>query len=472
MSNLLEDVHRFCRAHDLLSAEAPVVVGVSGGVDSMVCAHVLRRLGVSIRVAHVNYGLRAAADADAAFVRDWCAAQDPAIPHHSTTVDPERRAEQEGTSVQEAAREQRYAFLASVAEEVEAAAVAVGHHKNDQVETVLLHLLRGTGPEGLAGMRAVRPMAAAPDVPLVRPLLDVSRAAIEAYAEAEGLPWRTDATNATRKYRRNAIRHAVLPQLQEIEPSAVDNVARSARLMREYVDDWMEPERARRLDQAYASREGGGALGLDALRSMPDVWQRRVILDALARDLPDASQTAATAQEIAALIDAPVGRRVTVVGGTVWRGRTHLRLLPTSAVPPRVSGVPVKTGQDVSLPRGTLRLDVLDAPPDDLDTGTPLVVYADATRLPQPLVVRTWTDGDRFRPLGMQGSKSVSDFLTDEQVPPWLRPHVYVLLAGERIAWVVGHRLDDRVRVTPATNQVCRLQFAPRENPVSGSQLL
>jgi tRNA(Ile)-lysidine synthase len=180
--------------------------------------------------------------------------------------------------------------------------------------------------------------------------------------------------------------------------------------MREYVDDWMEPERARRLDQAYGSREEGGALGLDALRSMPDVWQRRVILDALARDLPDASQTAATAQEIAALIDAPVGRRVTVVGGTVWRGRTHLRLLPASAVPPRVSGVPVETGQDVSLPRGTLRLDVLDAPPDNLDTGTPLVVYADATRLPQPLVVRTWTDGDRFRPLGMQGSKSVSDF--------------------------------------------------------------
>jgi tRNA(Ile)-lysidine synthase len=194
MSNLLEDVHRFCRAHDLLSAEAPVVVGVSGGVDSMVCAHVLRRLGVSIHVAHVNYGLRAAADADAAFVRDWCTAQDPPIPHHSTTVDPERRAEQEGTSVQEAAREQRYAFLTSVAEEVEAAAVAVGHHKNDQVETVLLHLLRGTGPEGLAGMRAVRPMAAAPDVPLVRPLLDVSRAAIEAAPTPRTLRGSTAAT--------------------------------------------------------------------------------------------------------------------------------------------------------------------------------------------------------------------------------------------------------------------------------------
>ena len=471
MSGLLDDVQQFLRAHGPLASGAPVVVGVSGGVDSMVCAHALRRLGVPIEVAHVHYGLRPQSDADADFVRTWCAAQDPPIPCHATTADAEQRAECDGTSVQGAARVQRYAFFASVAQDRGADAVAVGHHRNDQVETVLMNLLRGTGPEGLAGMRPVRPMDAAPDIPLVRPLLCVSRATIEAYARSAGLDWREDATNATRTYRRNAIRHAVLPQLEDIEPGAVDNVARSARLMREYVDDWMAPERAQYMDRAYTRREEGGALVLDVLRSMADVWRRRVVLDALARDLPDAAQTATVAREIADLVEAPVGHRVEVAGGTAWRGRTHLRLLPSTAVPSPVSGTPIEPGTPVSLPRGALHINILDHRPDRLDTGAPLVVYADAEQLAEPLVVRTWSDGDRLQPLGMHGSKSVSDLLTDDQVAPWVRPHVYVLQSGDRIAWVVGHRLDDRVRVTPATNQVCRLQFAPRENLVSGSQL-
>lgn len=466
MSGLLHTVQSFLDDTCVLSPGARVVVGVSGGVDSMVCAHVLRRLGHYVIAVHVNYGLRPESDEEAAFVRRWCASQAPPIPHRETHADPEEESDA-GASLQAAARRQRYAYFAEVARIDKADAVATGHHQNDQAETILLNLLRGSGPEGLAGMRPSRPLESDGEgVPLIRPLLDVSRGAIEAYARRYNVPWRVDPTNATPKYRRNAIRHEVLPQLAELEPHAVSNLARAARLMRNYVDETMRPATDEHLDRCFRNRPAGGSLHLVSLRDLAPVWQRRVILAALARTLPEAPRSEAVAHEIARLIPAQVGRRAEFGDGTVWRGRTQLRFLPDSAVPSPVPVTPVPRNTDVALPLGTLRIEETDTVPDQLDAGGPTAAYVDAEQLGEPLTVRTWEDGDRFQPLGLGGSKTVSDFLTDAHVPPWIRRHVYVLCAGDAIVWVVGYRLDDRVRVRSSTNQVVRLQFVPSENPV------
>ena len=467
MPSLMDRVERFVAAEALWTPGARVVVALSGGIDSTACAHLLRRMDVDLVAAHVNHGLRDASEADATFVREWCAAQDPPIPLHVARRDPREA----GRSLQAVAREQRYAFFADVAQKAGADVVATGHHQDDQAETVLLNLIRGSGPEGLAGMAPSRPLGENTPVRLVRPLLKISRADIEAYAEAKGLPWREDRTNASTAYRRNAIRHDVLPQIHAIEDGASENIARAAALMREYVDATVTPTLDAHVQRSYESRPPGGWLDAKALRAAAPVWQRRVILEALQRTLPDAPHTWAGADEVAALLDAQVGRRVAFAGGTVWRGRGGLRLLPTTAGPAPMRTTPVPHDVDVALPTGTLRVDVPVERPASLGERAPTTVYADADRLGDRLRVRPWRDGDRFRPLGLDGTKAVSDLLTNAQVPPWARESTLVLLSGAHIAWVVGHRLAHDVRVRGTTQRVARLRFTPRENSVAASHL-
>ena len=457
-------VAAFIDRHDLLREGAAVVVGGSGGVDSMVCLSVLRRLGYAVHALHANYGLREGADADEALVRRWCHEQTPPIPVEGVRLDAEARAAERGESLQAAAREQRYAALGAHAQSLGVDAVAVGHHQDDQAETLLLNLLRGTGPEGLAGMPPSRPLRDAPDVSLIRPLLGVSRREIEAYAEREGIPWREDPSNQDPAYDRARLRSDVFPLLQEQFPDVTANLARAAGLMREYVEETLTPALETRLKRAYEACAAGAWLRLDALRAEPPVWRRRLILAALDRALPEAPRSAAVAREIAGLIDAQVGRRVEVGEGAVWRTRDGLRFLPAAARPkPIDSPVAVPWGETVSVPQGTLRVELLGERPDALDAGTPHVEHADADRLVGPLTLRTWRDGDRLRPLGLDGRKRVADLLTDARVPPHRRAAACLLCTDEHPAWLVGHRLDHRVRVRPDTTRVARLTWDPRE---------
>ncbi|MFB6274373.1 MAG: tRNA lysidine(34) synthetase TilS, partial [Salinibacter sp.] len=463
--SLTDAVAAFIDRHALLDEDAPVLVAVSGGADSMACLSVLRRLGYEVHALHANYGLREGADADEALVRQWCDTQATPVPLTVVSLDAEARADTQDESLQEAARRLRYDALAERAVQLDAAAVATGHHRDDQAETLLLNLVRGSGPEGLAGMRPSRPLRAASSIPLVRPLLGVRRDDVEAYAEAIDLPWRTDPTNRSRDYDRGVIRTEILPRLAEHFDGARDTIARSATLMGEYVDQALRPALAERMDDAFVECDSGGWVSLDVLREEPPVWRRRILLEALRRTLPDASYSRAMAHELAALLDAQVGRRVDVGPGIVWRERGGLRFLPDEAKPDPVAPTPVEWSEPVALPRGTLRVERCAERPSSLDSGSPYVAYADADRLELPLTVRTWTDGDRIRPLGLDGSKTVSDLLTDAQVSAHRRRGVYVLCTANHIAWVIGHRLDRRVRVCPNTDRIARLVLRPREKP-------
>lgn len=460
-----DSIAAYIDRHALLDDGATVLVAVSGGADSMACLSVLRRLGYDVHALHANYGLREGADADEALVRRWCEEQSPAVPLTAVSLDAEARAAARDESLQESARRLRYEALAERAAVIGAPAVATGHHRDDQAETLLLNLVRGSGPEGLAGMRPSRPMEEAPSVSLVRPLLDVSRDDIEDYTEAERLPWRTDPTNRSLDYDRGVMRTEILPRLADHFEGVRDTLARSATLMGEYVDQALRPALEDRMEAAYGECERGGWLSIDALTDESPVWRRRVLLEALRRALPSASYSYAMAEELDALVDAQVGCRVEVGGGRVWRERRGLRFLPEEAEPNPVSPTSIDWGESISIPQGELRVDPCVEHPSLLDSGTPQVAYADADRLGQPLTVRSWSDGDRFQPFGLQGSKTVSDLLTEEQVPSHRRKAVCVLCTEDHIAWVVGHRLDHRVRVRPTTDRVARLVLRPREKP-------
>lgn len=464
-SDLVDAVARFLEREGLLEDGERVLVGVSGGVDSMTCLAVLRALGYEVRALHVNYGLREGADGDEALVREWCADQSPPVPLTVVARDPTARAESQDESLQEAARIQRYDAMADEARQHDVSAVAVGHHRDDQAETVLINLVRGAGPEGLAGMPPRRPLEAAPEVALVRPLLEVDRGAIEVFARAHNIPWREDPTNQDPAYDRSVIRTDVLPLLQKKFGGVPDTIARAAELMRDYVDHSVTPALEEKKEQCYTSCRAGGRLSLEALRAEPTVWRRRLILAALSDALPEAPQTAAVAAEIDALLDAQVGRRVEVGEGAVWRTRQALRFLPDSALPsPLRPPVQVEWDEDVLLERGVLRVARLDERPAELGDAPPTIEYVDADQLAEPLTVGTWEEGERLQPLGMTGTKPVSDCLTEARVPPHRRAGVYVLRTAEHPVWVVGHRLDHRVRVRPDTDRVARLTWHPNEH--------
>ena len=449
--------------HDLLEEGERVVVGVSGGVDSMTTLAVLRHLGYDVHALHANYGLREGADADEALVRRWCSSRSPEIPLRVVSLDAERRASENDESLQEAARVLRYEALGTYAEQIDAGAVAVGHHRDDQAETLLLNLLRGAGPEGLAGMPPRRPLQTTPSVSLIRPLLDATREEIRRVAEAEGIPWREDPSNRDSSYDRARLRTEVMPLLQEKFPGAADSLARAAGHVRAYVEETLTPALEERLEASYEACGEGGRLTLAGLRDEAPVWRRRLILAALERALPDAPQTMAFAREVAALVDAQVGRRVEGGGGTVWRTRRGLRFLPSGATPSPSSPVSVPIGETVTVESGTIRVDENVESPDALSEAPPTVEYVDADRLTDPLTLRAWEEGDRIRPLGLDGTKSVADVLTDEQVPPHRRDAACVLLVGGRPAWLVGHRLDHRMRIRPTTTRAARLAWHPRE---------
>lgn len=466
---LLTRVDKYVQAQHLLRPGARVVLGLSGGVDSITLAHLLQRLGYEVLAAHVNYGLRGdAADADEAFVRSWCAAQTPPIPAHVKSMPTKREAEGSGRSVQALAREQRYAFFEQIAQEEGCDTVAVAHHRDDQAETVLLNLFRGSGLKGLQGMQPARSLTPRSNISLVRPLLTTSRDEIRAYAQANELAWRRDASNRDLTYRRNAVRHAILPAVRDHFEGAPERIARAAETLQQYAAHTFQPELERRFTRCVKSGdEDGGFLAIGPLAEQPPVWRQRVLLEALRRWMPGAPERTAFLAEIDALCEAQVGRHVACRAGRIWRVRGGLRMVPAAAAPgqKRASAEMqvVEWGVPVTLPEGTLRVERLPGTPHpkEVAAAAPHTAFVDAERLTAPLTARRWADGDRFQPLGMDGHKLVSDFLTDERVPPHRRRAVLVLCAEGQVVWVVGHRLAHPFRLRTGTTCAAKLTFRP-----------
>ncbi len=452
---LPERVRRFIETKALLQVGQHVVVGVSGGVDSMVLLEVLRRLGYRPLVAHVNYRLRGTdSDADEALVRQFCRRH--RLPLRVARID--LKARTGGRAIQATARRVRYAFFQRVAQNEGIDTVAVAHHRDDQAETLLLNLVRGSGLEGLLGMWPKRRLGPA-NVWLVRPLLAVSRAEIKAWAQAEGIPWREDVSNASQHYRRTRIRHEVLPLLaQYFGPEVAGRLAHTAALLQAYYEATFLPDLQRRWQEV--ADESTRALRLKALGAQPSVWQQRLILEALRRWLPGAPQRRRVVAQALRLLQAQPGRRLELPQGTVWRDRDALRFQPRQQSVHADEGL-LEPDRPLQLAGGMLVATLLEAVPERLDESAPQVAYLDADRIHWPLRVRRWQSGDRMQPLGMTGHRKISDLLTDLKVPVDQRSRCYVVCQDDAIVWLVGYRLAEPFRVRPQTQRVVKLSWRP-----------
>lgn len=429
-----------------LTAEPGVVVGASGGVDSTVLLRLLHGVGVPVVAVHVDYGLRPESGEDAAFVE--ALADELDVPSVVRRVD----LPAEGNR-QQAARDARYAIFREVALSRGWTAVAVGHTATDQAETVLMHWIRGAGGAGLGGMRETRPLG--DGVRLVRPLLGISGEAVEAIAKAEGWAWRDDASNATGAYRRNRVRHHVLPLLQaEGGPGTVTRIVAAARRLREGTDDL-----GARIERVAELRPDGVALPLAALEVLSEREALAGLAWALAHWRLSAARTEPVLRQILSLLDSQPGATVPLGDTTVWRDRQHLVIGRTPEV---WSGAAARVGESVRTPFGTLHVAQPAGDPPAFSASRWSEVAA-AESLAEPLELRPWRKGDRFRPLGLRGEVLVSDLLTNRRVAPSERHRQLVLTSRGEIVWVVGHRLAEAARVREDTAQTVALRWEPVE---------
>ena len=450
-----------------------ILLAVSGGIDSMCLAEKSVRSGQDFAVAHCNFHLRGAdSDADADFVADW--ARRHGIAFYSKDFDTAAYAAEQGISLEMAARELRYGWFADLCRTEGFAGVAVAHQADDRRETFLLNLMRSSGGRGLRGMQG-QSVIPGTDIPLLRPLLGMTRQEIETYMRSIGATWREDGSNRDTTIRRNRIRHELLPLLSELNPSygdALDRAMRHIGSLQDVADTWFESVRPTLLDPT------DGSILLDSLRFLP---HRDYLLYRL---LEPYDLTESVLDDLCAALDSGEslsGKRFLLHHATLLGGRD--RLLFSSD---RVRGAyphvpcdenPVTAGQ-VTEPAGAGTCSIIDSGTYDCggvrvkveildraeitDLKQPRgILLLDAGKLPLPLIVRPWRAGDWLVPLGMRGRKKLSDLFVDLKYSILDKQRARVIDWQEsRIAALLGERGDDALKVTSETRTVYRITIS------------
>ena len=445
------------RTHRLFRPGDTLIVGLSGGVDSTALLDLLTTLpGYPLRLvaAHLNHGLRGAeSDADEQFCRDLAAGY--AIPFETRHTDVRGEAARGSLNLEDAGRRARIAFFDELRGRWQATAVVLAHHADDQAETLLMRLLRGSGMTGLAGMPWRNGRG------YIRPLLSTTRAELEAYLAERRLKWREDASNLDTAFLRNRIRHELLPLLERYNPSVRDVLTTTAGILSEE-NALLEELAAQEAGKACRFQDGAAACSIPLLNTRPAALQRRIIRLMLLR--LTGSLEHFSHRHLENILQMAAARRPNL-RISLPRGIVAVKEYDTIAIrfqqatPRETAEITISGPGGYQMPDGsTLRIE-LAAPPTDL-RGTPDTVFFDADRLPFPWLVRTFRPGDRIQQLGMNGRKKVKDLFIDEKIPRERRARTPLLFCGGELLWVVGLRTSHLARVDEHSSQVVKAFFS------------
>lgn len=410
-----------------------LLIAVSGGVDSVVLLHALKgvsaELGITLEVAHLDHQIRPESSADADFVQKLCLQWD--IPCHIESCDVPALAGAEKISLEMAGRQVRRAFLQQVAREINAEQIVLAHHRNDQVETFMLRLLRGSGQSGLASMRVQQGL-------WWRPLLGCNREQILAYARQHELSWVEDQSNSDPAFLRNRLRSQLLPQLVEINPQFYHRIAGLTEQF-QLEDDYWQGEVEQHFADLVVSRHDGLRLSRTALLALHPALRMRILREALRQVRGDLQRIESI--HLQAIENLLLGRRsqaqLDLPGGWVARRYQTLWFRGVAPVLPEPFDLSVSTSSEVGLPDGRVLRVSLQTEQEGESLNVTEYSFAD---LPQPLRVRSWRAGDRFEPSGMVGHKRLKNFFADSRVEVEKRTNTPLLVSGEKILWVAGMR--------------------------------
>ena len=467
---LFNRVRKTIDRYHLLERGDRLIVGVSGGMDSMVLLHLLnacrQEFDLSLIVAHLNHGLRPIeSEKEAELVQKETERLGSTFEYGQFDVKEFQKAG--GLSLQDAGRRIRFHFFNSLLSKYGAQKIALGHHADDQVETVLLRLMRGSGLKGLKGMLPIR------EGRVIRPLLEVWREEIESFAREQGVPYCLDSSNLKRDYLRNRLRLELIPMIEkEYQPNFRAVIMRASVIFREE-NDYLE----RGAEEAYQKivQEGKDALSFkfSGYQSLDKAIQWRVVQKMLIRiygremsceeeEWPDVNPVYRTLHQPVPsfFLELPHGvcleKRYDIV--SLVKGRA--RLIPPFEIELAVPGRTFieEIGKEVmieEISRDDQLAGLAGAAGFNEARHT---AFLDYQNLQFPLKMRNFRPGDRFQPLGVKGTQKLKEFFIDHKIPKFERPKIPLLIAGEVIAWVVDHRIDERVKVTKKTERVLRVE--------------
>ena len=427
-----QTVHAYIEQNKLLNPGGKVIVALSGGADSVALLHILLSLHYECVAAHCNFHLRGEeSERDEQFVRSLCG--EWRVPLHVRQFDTEAYARANRLSIEMAARDLRYAWFRELAAREQAQAVAVAHHADDQAETVLMNLVRGAGLRGMCGMPVRNGV-------VVRPLLCCTRKGIEDYLRTKQIPFVTDSTNTQTDYKRNKFRHIVLPMLEQINPGIRQTLAEERDHFagyRQMAQAYMEQAAARLVHQT------DGRLHIDTAGLLREPAPETVLYELLLPYGFNATQ----ARQLHAALDGTPGKR--------FESPTHY------AIKDRAEII-IGRRTDCEEAKPTIKTNVRNRRPTEIFPAADAdVAFFDADKLRGPLSVRHWQAGDVFRPIGLKGKKKISDFFTDCKLDVQQKQAVWLVLSGTEVAWVAGHRIDERFKVGAGTTRVAEVRLVP-----------
>ncbi|MFH0942235.1 MAG: tRNA lysidine(34) synthetase TilS [Chloroflexota bacterium] len=457
----------FIQKHCLVAGGEPLLVAVSGGPDSVCLLHLLAGLhdqDLSLHIAHLNHKLRPEADDEASYVAGL--ARKLQLPATIDERDVKSHQKKHRQSLEEAARQVRYQFLAEVARDIGASRVAVAHTRDDHVETILLHLVRGSGTRGLKGLEPLskwRDKATGDEITVVRPLLETSRQETLDYCAEHHLEPRLDASNLSLSPLRNRLRHQLIPLLKSYNPAVSEALVRLGHIAGDDIAH-LANEAARLWPGVAEEKNESIAFNRDGFDRLPVVPQRyllRLALEKMAGDLKDI-ESRHLEEMMMKVLDKPAGRKISLPGGIVFLSDYDCYRFTRDI--PRLAPYPALEGETALAVPGTTRFAGWRFAASVITPGAmkpeadPLTAYFDFDRTGSELSVRGRRRGDRFEPLGLDASKKVGEFMISAKIPSYLRERVPLVVSREGIIWLVGYRTDERVKVTPKTKRILRLR--------------
>ena len=427
---LMKKVKEFIEKEDLFSKQDKILVALSGGADSVALTRILITLGYHCEAAHCNFELRGEeSDRDEDFVRNFCRSLN--IKCHSIHFETRRYAAQQSISIEMAARELRYNWFSKICEESDCQVVAVAHHKDDSVETMLLNLIRGTGINGLLGIRPKNGN-------VVRPLLCASRQEVVAYLHRMNQTYVTDSTNLEDEYTRNKIRLNLLPLMEEINPSVKDGLVKTSSYLNDISKVYQQAIKES-IDRIFITPEK--EISIEKLMNEPA--PQALLFEVLSPLGFNSTQV----EEVYGSLNGQPGKRFISSQWQVVKDRDLLLIekVKTANDKPQIIFEEVLLTKEFVIPK-------------DKNTAC-----FDANKFKGVISIRKWEKGDYFIPFGMKGKKLVSDFMTDSKFSLLKKEQQWVLSCNDQIAWLIGERTDNRFRIDDSTQKVIIAKLGKQE---------
>ena len=428
-----------------------LLIAISGGIDSVVLTHLIKKLNYSISLAHCNFSLRGKeSNKDEEFVINL--GEKLQVPTHTVKFETEEYAKEKGISIQMAARDLRYNWFDKIVTKHNLDYIITAHQKDDVIETFLINLTRGTGLDGLTGIPAINGN-------VVRPLLPFIRQEILVYATKKKLTWREDSTNSSIKYFRNKIRHKIVPVLKELNPSlletfynTLENLKGSQQIIKDQINNIKE--------KAITIKGNETHLSIDILKTLsnPKIYLYEILKDYGFTEWND----------IESLLDAQTGKKINSKTHSLLKNRDVLVLSKIITITEKKEFSIEENTKNITTPI-TLSFETITIPVDtkniknkafdEIIFDDESTISIDYNKIKFPLTIRKWEHGDFFYPIGLFGKKKISKFFKDEKLSILDKENIWLLCSKNEIVWVIGKRLDDRFKITNTSTKILKIKY-------------